>query len=512
MVKLCVFDFDGTLFRSPVPNEAVLGKGVADHVAARWQAGGLGWFQSPLSLTPPFVPDIPDAAWFDPWVLRAMQRAVAEGHVVAVMSGREQCCELRMQRIVAAAVLTTAVVVRCRPQATSSIAAFKVDMGLQMIREFAESRGITHAVFYDDDPSKLNALRAHLVPRSCVPVRLQRVHGRISFLDSSLEQKLIAGLQCEADAFNASKNIITSTPSTIPAKCARVGCAHFSYNGKPTSYCCQGCKFSGACTCASIARASPPLQSSACARPGCPFVSRCGGSVGFCCKGCKYGCRCSCGVACSGLGCQKKARDGRQFCCVGCSEGRCTCCARPGCCIPSYNGKPTSFCCKGCKYGPGCTCNRGAVPLPQPITAPCHHTPSTYITFFGIEFSVGDMTDVLALLPSDLRHAARSQLHLVVQYFGATDANDARCQPLQSLVGTSTSVAANDFVVDERAAAVTATGAFEAFYDNTFVPHITLAAANGVPTVYVGDSLLHSTTSQWSTHAFRVDGVYRFFP
>ena len=37
-------------------------------------ASGLGWFQDARTLTPPVVPDVPDASWFNGAVVRSLQK------------------------------------------------------------------------------------------------------------------------------------------------------------------------------------------------------------------------------------------------------------------------------------------------------------------------------------------------------------------------------------------------------------------------------------------------------
>jgi NADH:ubiquinone oxidoreductase subunit len=55
-----VFDFDGTLFRSPTPHptrvDAKFGEGALQRLLQPVSAGGLGWFQHKATLSPPYVP------------------------------------------------------------------------------------------------------------------------------------------------------------------------------------------------------------------------------------------------------------------------------------------------------------------------------------------------------------------------------------------------------------------------------------------------------------------------
>jgi len=134
--ELNIFDFDGTLFRSPVldpvrwrppaagwPSAAGRAErrgalhALARPVLAqmRWENAardrfyakpgrynGLGWFQHPASLSPPFVPEVPGPEWFNPAVVRERRR----GHGQA--GGDTESCTLRVR------------VVRCRRLSASA--------------------------------------------------------------------------------------------------------------------------------------------------------------------------------------------------------------------------------------------------------------------------------------------------------------------------------------------------------------------------------------------------------
>ncbi|KAJ3119035.1 hypothetical protein HDU96_003210 [Phlyctochytrium bullatum] len=88
VTHIYIFDFDSTLFRSPLPNPdlwapEVLGTLISD----------CGWFVEPRSLRSPYIPSSPDKSWWDLDVIaevrKAMQQARSSGTaVVALLTGR----------------------------------------------------------------------------------------------------------------------------------------------------------------------------------------------------------------------------------------------------------------------------------------------------------------------------------------------------------------------------------------------------------------------------------------
>ncbi|KAJ3107353.1 hypothetical protein HDU97_004234 [Phlyctochytrium planicorne] len=88
ITKLYIFDFDSTLFRSPLPNPQlwapeVLGTLISD----------CGWFVEPRTLRHPYIPASPDPSWWDLDVVaevrKAMKSATEDGDsVVTLLTGR----------------------------------------------------------------------------------------------------------------------------------------------------------------------------------------------------------------------------------------------------------------------------------------------------------------------------------------------------------------------------------------------------------------------------------------
>ena len=74
--KLCIFDFDGTLFKSPGP-----GKHYKNSID--------DWYRDPVSLSPPMVPSIPSDDWFfNDIVGLAKEAASCSETYTVLMTGR----------------------------------------------------------------------------------------------------------------------------------------------------------------------------------------------------------------------------------------------------------------------------------------------------------------------------------------------------------------------------------------------------------------------------------------
>ena len=86
-LELHIFDFDGTLFKSPSPPPSY---------------GKKGWWDDPRSLEPPCVPESPGGKWFNNAVVSAFRKADANPRAVTVvMTGRLQYFTARVRAILA---------------------------------------------------------------------------------------------------------------------------------------------------------------------------------------------------------------------------------------------------------------------------------------------------------------------------------------------------------------------------------------------------------------------------
>jgi len=78
--ELHIYDFDGTLFRSPP-------------VPAAWDGG---WWSDPASLLPPCVPEKPSPAWWISPTVESAKQSISNSNVFAIMmTGRKDASAFR---------------------------------------------------------------------------------------------------------------------------------------------------------------------------------------------------------------------------------------------------------------------------------------------------------------------------------------------------------------------------------------------------------------------------------
>ena len=74
--KLCIFDFDGTIFKSPGPFKY-------------YEYNIDDWYSDPLSLNPPMVPSAPDDSWFFTNIVNiALEACQCKKTYTALVTGR----------------------------------------------------------------------------------------------------------------------------------------------------------------------------------------------------------------------------------------------------------------------------------------------------------------------------------------------------------------------------------------------------------------------------------------
>nr|CCC92069.1 conserved hypothetical protein [Trypanosoma congolense IL3000] len=103
-MELHIFDFDGTIFNSPVPStrlKTTCGAKLYDQLHVPLQSGGLGWFQSINTLSPPAVPEKPGEKWYITPILEKIRRLhqqqknnvmndIPESILIYVLTGRDE--------------------------------------------------------------------------------------------------------------------------------------------------------------------------------------------------------------------------------------------------------------------------------------------------------------------------------------------------------------------------------------------------------------------------------------
>ncbi|KAN0032173.1 hypothetical protein ACTFIV_006050 [Dictyostelium citrinum] len=98
---LYIFDFDGTLFKSPEPNPSLWNPSIIGKIKGMPDEGGFGWFQDTITLDDPYVPTKPDRdIWFNKNVLDdALNALKHNNNVVCLLTGRTVLYEKIIDRI-----------------------------------------------------------------------------------------------------------------------------------------------------------------------------------------------------------------------------------------------------------------------------------------------------------------------------------------------------------------------------------------------------------------------------
>jgi hypothetical protein len=146
-MELHVFDFDGTLFRSPAPNPALHDRRTLEMIAQPRSNKGYGWFQHLATLSPPYVPDSPaaDDPFFIQEIVGELRKAQAQGFPTAVLTGRDEKYRTRIQAILASGGIAVDEVI-LKPGENSGTVKYKAQTFLRLARKFNPKR----IVYYED--------------------------------------------------------------------------------------------------------------------------------------------------------------------------------------------------------------------------------------------------------------------------------------------------------------------------------------------------------------------------
>ncbi|KAL6056658.1 Protein-lysine N-methyltransferase efm5 [Balamuthia mandrillaris] len=80
-----VFDFDGTLFRSPMPSSKLWNSHLVTKLRMQPSDLGFGWFQEVITLSPPFVPSEPSIDWWNEELLPVVKNSMDDPQSYTVL-------------------------------------------------------------------------------------------------------------------------------------------------------------------------------------------------------------------------------------------------------------------------------------------------------------------------------------------------------------------------------------------------------------------------------------------
>jgi len=144
MKTLYVFDFDGTLFRSPYPPK-------------EWKGDPDDWWRIPGSLNPPCIPEKPMGDWWNGDVVKAARDAMADKDGVAVlMTGRRvETFRVRLHKLLAQKGLEFGNIFMKDKMGT---VAFKIEMLSKLIKKYGPER----VEIWDDRKNHLKRIAEHV--------------------------------------------------------------------------------------------------------------------------------------------------------------------------------------------------------------------------------------------------------------------------------------------------------------------------------------------------------------
>lgn len=198
--ELHIYDFDGTLFRSVCPSPALQDKNdFMKKLQAPNYAEGLGWFQAPQLLQPPYVPQQPPRdsnEWYVMDVVEKARKSKADGHYVVVLTGRESgSFARRIQELLRNGGVPFDEF-HAKPRPKLGTVKAKVDQIAEIVQKVNPPR----IVMYDDREEQAQRIKAgveQLFPQT--PVELHMVSGNDSYLTAAQENDVLWELHAAAE-------------------------------------------------------------------------------------------------------------------------------------------------------------------------------------------------------------------------------------------------------------------------------------------------------------------------
>lgn len=96
-----IFDFDGTLFRSPEPNFTKWSSEAVGKLKGHPRDRGLGWFQEVITLSAPYVPVAPGEEWWNQQLVKRVRESMAsESAVTVLLTGRTESYRENIQTLI----------------------------------------------------------------------------------------------------------------------------------------------------------------------------------------------------------------------------------------------------------------------------------------------------------------------------------------------------------------------------------------------------------------------------
>lgn len=139
-VTLRIFDFDGTLFASPMPSKNLWDPSLFGKIRGTPFEGGLGWFQDVVTLQAPYVPKEPTPEWYNQSLIEIIEKSKGDESIKNVLlTGRLEayrpCIESIVGHIGLAFHETT-----LKPDPSRATLTFKLEYLVSLLEKFKPSR------------------------------------------------------------------------------------------------------------------------------------------------------------------------------------------------------------------------------------------------------------------------------------------------------------------------------------------------------------------------------------
>ena len=189
-MKLCLFDFDGTLFNSPVPNRNRLDRHLYGRLMGNSYEGGHGWFQDTITLSPMITTDLGNG--FNDAVVADAKKYIADPDaVVVMMTGRTELYRDRIEELCVSAGLSFSETL-LKPLTDISTWDFKQNELNRLIKQY----GATEVIVWEDRIKHVNKFTDMLRNHPDVAnFEVVYVEGGDRILPPEIEDKVIAYLQ-----------------------------------------------------------------------------------------------------------------------------------------------------------------------------------------------------------------------------------------------------------------------------------------------------------------------------
>jgi len=201
-----IFDFDGTLFRSPVPNPKLWDNSLIGKIHSTTDQSGLGWFQDIITLSHPYVPLYPEEKWYVAEVKEKVLESMKDPTAITVLlTGRTVQYQSMIKRIVDHAGLQfDEYGLKPGPEVTTLN--FKIDFIAKLVSKYQPYR----LVLWEDRPTHAEKFTIRLKQKfPYVDCRVIAVPSAETYLPQHLELELIQTLSLNSGNKMDYKEIIS---------------------------------------------------------------------------------------------------------------------------------------------------------------------------------------------------------------------------------------------------------------------------------------------------------------